>query len=103
MTVLELQKLLNNQEPITLLDVREPYEWEIATIPGTTHQIPLKWVQDRASEIDTSTPCVVYCRSGKRSQLAIELLQEKGLLHLVNLEGGILAWSEHIDPSMDTY
>lgn len=103
MDVIELKGMLESNAALTLLDVREPYEWEIASIPGTHLQIPLKRVLDRADEVPKDRSCVVYCRSGKRSQLAIELLKERGHTDLFNLEGGILAWADRIDPEMERY
>ena len=85
-----------------LLDVREPHEFQIAKIPGTT-LIPLGEIAQRANELDTADDIVVYCRSGARSARAIGTLQKMGFKRLRNLQGGILAWSRDVDPSVPQY
>ena len=88
--------------PHTLIDVREPYEYEIAHIGGVL--IPKGQVESHLNQIPTDQPVVVHCRSGKRSAEVIELLQEKhGYTNLLNLEGGILAYAEQIDTSLAKY
>lgn len=89
-------------EPVQLIDVREPYEYEIAQIGGEL--IPLKSIADNADKISRDKKVVVHCRSGKRSADAIKELQEKfDFDNLYNLKGGILAWSEEIDKSVPQY
>ena len=100
--VVALKRRLDDGDELYLVDVREPYEWEIASIPGTTHRFPLKYVMDHVNEIQDKE-CIVYCHSGKRSLLAIEMIQEVAPIQCTNLEGGVLAWAQHIDPSMTTY
>ncbi len=99
-TALELGKKLK-EDTIHLLDVREDYEYEIANLGGQF--IPLNQVVDRKSEIPNDRPIVVMCKSGARSQKAIDLLKKEGFDQLLNLKGGILAWQKEIDLDMDTY
>lgn len=101
MTVLELNQLLNSENAHFLLDVRETYEYEIANLGG--HNIPLAELKNRLSELPQSQPIVVHCKSGARSERAIQLLREAGFTNLKNLEGGILAWQKEIDQTLDIY
>lgn len=101
-TVTEYQSWLNKGEQVQLIDVREPYEYEIAEIGGEL--IPLKTILDHSDQISRDKKVVVHCRSGKRSADAIKKLQDKyGFDNLYNLKGGILAWSEQIDKSVPSY
>ena len=85
-----------------VIDVREPYEYEIANIGGEL--IPLDTIEQSIDKIASNKKVVVYCRSGKRSAQAIERLQRKfGFDNLYNLKGGILAWAEQIDHEMAKY
>jgi len=87
---------------IFLLDVREPEEYQICTIPGAT-LIPLKQLPERLLEIDGSQEIVAYCRTGKRSAQAVELLHKAGYASAKNLKGGIHAWADEVDPSVPKY
>jgi len=101
-TVQDLQRLLANGANFQLVDVREPYEYEIANLGGTL--IPLTALPDRTGEIARDRQVVVYCRSGLRSASAIRILQERfGFDNLYNLKGGILAWSDEIDSKVPKY
>ena len=85
-----------------LIDVREPYEYGIADIGGDL--VPLATVLESTARIPKDVPVVVQCRSGARSAKAIRQLEDAhGYTNLVNLTGGILAWQEHIDPSLARY
>ena len=85
-----------------LIDVREPYEYEIANLGGEL--IPLNTIEDAIDKISSNKKVVLHCRSGKRSAQAIETLQKKyGFDNLYNLKGGILAWAEQIDHEMARY
>ncbi len=86
----------------TLLDVREPFELEIARLPGARH-IPLGELADRVGELDRGLDIVVFCRSGVRSATAVRLLLGAGFPRARNLAGGILAWAETIDPTLARY
>lgn len=103
-TVAELKARIDRGERPTIIDVREPHEWEIANL--NTHGaaiIPLGEVPDRMGEIPRDREVIVHCRSGKRSGKAIEYLQTQGYDRLLNLQGGILAWADEVDPSMQKY
>lgn len=102
MTVDELKKKFDAQEDFFLLDVREPHEIDICRIQGST-VIPMGEVADRLAEIPKDKELVVHCRSGARSAKITAFLKGQGYAQAVNLEGGILAWAEKIDPSMPTY
>jgi molybdopterin/thiamine biosynthesis adenylyltransferase/rhodanese-related sulfurtransferase len=100
-TPLELKKKQDAGEPIYLLDVREPFEAQIAQIGGTL--IPLGDVQKRIGELDPDHEIVVHCKMGGRSQQAAEFLQKSGFKHVSNLAGGIDAWSQQVDPKVPRY
>ncbi|MBM4185978.1 MAG: molybdopterin-synthase adenylyltransferase MoeB [Gemmatimonadetes bacterium] len=85
-----------------LLDVREPHEWTIGRIDGAV-LIPLGALPRRLAEIPADRDVVVYCKGGVRSRQAVEALLEAGFGRVENLEGGILAWSAEIDPSIPRY
>ncbi|HEY1805381.1 MAG TPA: molybdopterin-synthase adenylyltransferase MoeB [Terracidiphilus sp.] len=101
MSVKELKQRLDAGEDIMVLDVREPYEYQIANIGGTL--IPQNEVPRRLSEIDRSREIVVQCRSGARSQRIAEFLAQQGYPNVKNLAGGILAWADQIDPTVTKY
>lgn len=101
-TVTELKTLMDEGKDFQLIDVREQNEYDFANLGG--EHIPLATVLDNADRIDTERMVVVHCRSGKRSGQAIELLERHfGYDNLYNLEGGILAWSDQIDPEVPKY
>ena len=102
-TVIELKERMDAGDEIQLIDVREPNEYAFAKIEGAKH-IPLGEIIQRMSEIDESKDTVVHCRSGVRSANAIQALQRAGFQgNLSNLVGGILAWSDQVDPSVPKY
>jgi adenylyltransferase/sulfurtransferase len=101
-TVEELKRRLDRGEPVFVLDVRNPEEYQICRIAGTT-LIPLPALPQRFGELDREREMVVHCKSGMRSQKAIQFLREQGFRKLINLKGGILAWAERIDPTMPKY
>ena len=101
MTVKELKQRIDAGEDVFILDVREPYEYQIAHIGGTL--IPQNDVPQRLAEIDRDREIVVQCRSGARSQRIAEFLKQSGYPRVANLAGGILAWSDEIDPSVKKY
>ena len=94
--------MLSRGEPISLVDVREPFEFEIARI-GNSRLIPLATIPERVEEISRTSPTVLYCKSGMRSANAIEFLRSKGFDNLLNLDGGIDAWREQVDPTLRKY
>jgi adenylyltransferase/sulfurtransferase len=102
-TATELNDLIKNQPNVQIIDVREPYEFEIARIPNTK-LIPLAQVVSRADEIDSTQTTIVHCKAGGRSEKAIEELKKSGFTgKLVNLKGGITAWSNDVDPNVPKY
>ena len=101
-SVQELNRLRQAGEEFQLIDVRDPYEYEIANLGGTL--IPLGDIHQHLDRIATDRPVIVHCRSGARSKKAIQLLErEYGLRNVHNLTGGILAWAEEIDDQMPKY
>jgi adenylyltransferase/sulfurtransferase len=100
-TVRELKRRLDAGEDFQLIDVREPYEYQIAQIGGKL--IPQNDVPQRLAEIDRDREVVVHCRSGARSQRIAEFLKQAGYPQVSNVEGGILAWSDEIDPRVQKY
>ena len=98
----ELKGKLDRGDKFVLVDVREPYEWDICRIPGA-RLIPLGQLPARLSELDSADEIVLQCKSGARSAKALHLLQEAGFGKLANVEGGILAWAENIDHTMPKY
>jgi molybdopterin/thiamine biosynthesis adenylyltransferase/rhodanese-related sulfurtransferase len=101
MTVQELKQRLDAGEDLMILDVREPFEYQIANIGGTL--IPQNEVPRRLAEIDRNREIVVQCRSGARSQRIAEFLAAQGYPNVKNLAGGILAWADQIDPRVQKY
>lgn len=94
--------MLDAKENFQLIDVREPYEYEMADIGGD--KIPMGEIPSSMDKIARDKPVVIYCRSGNRSgQICNYLEQELQLSNLYNLKGGITAWANDIDPSMDKY
>ena len=102
-TATELKQRLDRGDDLQVIDVREPNEYEIARLPGTK-LIPLGQVVNRMGEIDPARETVVHCKGGVRSAKAIEALQRAGYSgELVNLKGGITAWSNEVDPQVPKY
>ena len=102
-TPAELKQRLDKGDDIQIVDVREDNEVAVGRIPNSMH-IPLGQVLNRMSEIDPSRETVVYCKMGGRSARAIDALQRSGFQgKLVNLKGGILRWSDEVDPSVPKY
>lgn len=101
-TVTELKQMLDNKEDFQLVDVREENEFEVCNLGGLL--IPMNTVPDNVDKIVKDKPVVVHCRSGKRSANVISYLETNhGYTNLYNLEGGILAWADEIDPDMPKY
>jgi sulfur-carrier protein adenylyltransferase/sulfurtransferase len=98
----QLAARLARGEDLTLLDVREPHEHEHVRLPGALH-IPLHELGRRAGGIDRDRTLVVYCHHGIRSQYALRLLREMGYTQVLNLRGGIDAWSTEVDRSVRRY
>lgn len=96
-------------EPLALLDVREPFERDLATIPSGTAvelEIPMGEIPARIDEVARVAeriPTVVYCHHGQRSMVVARWLAARGVGNLLNLDGGIDAWSTDADPSTPRY
>ncbi len=101
-TVNELKKKMDAKEDFFLLDVREPNEYQIGRIPGST-LIPLGEVPQRVKEIPRDKEIIVHCKMGGRSAKAAAFLRQQGFTKVKNLKGGILDWSDKIDPSVPKY
>ena len=94
--------MMDNNEDFQLIDVREPNEQEVAQIGGEL--IPLATVPDNVNKFSRDKNVVVHCRSGKRSANAIHYLEQHHQFdNLYNLAGGILAWSDEVDPTVQKY
>jgi sulfur-carrier protein adenylyltransferase/sulfurtransferase len=100
-TAKELKSRLDRGDDLYILDVREPHEYQISNIHG--HLIPLGELPRRVHELDSSREIVAHCRSGKRSAEAVEFLEKAGFRKIWNLKGGILAWSDEVDPNVPKY
>ena len=101
-TVRELQQKMEKHEDFQLIDVREDFEYEMSNLGGKL--IPLGSILTEAFQIAKDKPVIVMDRTGRRSAAAImQLEQQFGYDNLYNLEGGILAWSEQIDPTIEIY
>jgi adenylyltransferase/sulfurtransferase len=102
-TSTELKQRLDKGDDIQLIDVREDSEVAIARIPNSIH-IPLGQVLARMNEIDQTRETVVHCKMGGRSARAIDALQRSGYTgKLINLKGGIIGWSNEVDPTVPKY
>lgn len=94
--------MMDSGEDFQLIDVREPNEYEVAQIGGEL--IPLATIPDNADKVSRDKKVVIHCRSGKRSANAIQYLEQQHKFdNLYNLVGGILAWSDEIDPEVEKY
>jgi molybdopterin/thiamine biosynthesis adenylyltransferase/rhodanese-related sulfurtransferase len=102
MTVRDLKARIDAGNAPTVIDVREPAEFEICRIPGA-QLIPLAQLSSRISELDPTREVVLMCKSGGRSARATAFLRDKGFKQAKNLVGGVLAWIREIDPSQPKY
>ncbi len=100
--VRELEERMHSGQPFVLLDVREPFEFEMARIEGA-NLIPLGELPARIGELDREKEILVFCHSGVRSERAAEFLRSAGFAKVANVAGGIDAWSEEIDPNVPRY
>jgi adenylyltransferase/sulfurtransferase len=101
LSVKELKRRMDAGENLFILDVREPFEYQIANIGGKL--IPQNEVPQRLAEIDRNREIIVQCKSGGRSQRIAEFLKQSGYPKVVNLAGGILAWSDEVDSTVTKY
>jgi adenylyltransferase/sulfurtransferase len=101
-TAAELAERLKSGQPVCLLDVREPHELAISSLPGAVN-LPLGQLAGRMSELDPTQEIVIFCKSGIRSARALEILLSAGFRKVRHLKGGINAWASAIDPRMPVY
>lgn len=98
----ELKALIDQSEDFQLIDVREPHEFDICNLNGEL--IPMGEIRHHIAKISKDKQVIMYCRSGVRSANVISFLEENhGYQNLYNLVGGILAWTDEIDPEMPKY
>ncbi len=98
----ELKARLDRGDPVRLIDVREPHELAISRLPGA-ELIPLGQLAARMHELDSAEEIVLFCKAGTRSVRALEVLASAGFRRIKNLEGGINAWAQEVDPSLPVY
>src|SRR5271165_6778087 len=100
--VTEVKAKQDAKHPFVLVDVREPHEYQICKIPGS-QLIPLGDLPKRVNELNLTDEIVVHCKSGGRSAKAVDFLKQAGFKNVRNMKGGILAWSDKVDPSVPKY
>jgi rhodanese-related sulfurtransferase len=98
----ELKRRLDAGEPLQVLDVREPWECAIVSLPGSL-QIPLQQLPRRVGELSRDAQIVALCKVGGRSRRAAEFLHSSGFSNVTNLSGGIDAWIRDVDPTLPSY
>jgi sulfur-carrier protein adenylyltransferase/sulfurtransferase len=98
----EVKQKIDRGDSFVLVDVREPHEYQICRIP-TSRLIPLGELPKRLNELDPGAEIVAHCKSGMRSAKAVDLLRQSGFRNVRNMKGGILAWSEKVDPAVPKY
>ena len=98
----ELTVQLQAARAPVLLDVREPWEWNVCRIPGAI-LIPMRELPARLEELDKGAETVVICHHGVRSYHAARYLESLGFADIVNLSGGVSAWADEVDPAMPRY
>ncbi|HSG82164.1 MAG TPA: molybdopterin-synthase adenylyltransferase MoeB [Gemmatimonadota bacterium] len=101
-TATQLKARLDAGDPIRILDVREPHELNIARLENV-ELIPLRQLPEQLQRLDREEEIVVICRSGSRSAFATRFLLDAGFASVYNLTGGLLAWSDEVDPTMAKY
>ena len=98
----ELKEKITLREPLTLLDVREPEEFEICHIDGSI-LTPFSEISDHLPDFNKDDEYVVICKQGARSEEALKLMKKKGFVNLKNLDGGIMKWAKDIERTMELY
>jgi adenylyltransferase/sulfurtransferase len=98
----EVKAKIDRGDPFVLIDVREPHEYQICRIPHAK-LIPLGDLPKRVNELNSADEIVAHCKSGMRSAKAVEFLKQAGFRKVANMKGGILAWSDKVDPSVPKY
>ena len=100
----QLKQRLESGEPLRLIDVREPFEWEISNLAQHGAQlVPMAELAEQLPDLERDQDIVLYCRSGSRSGSLVQYLRAMGFERVYNLSGGINAWAQSIDPSLTTY
>ncbi len=103
-TVTDLKGKLDRGEPLTIIDVRDPHEWQICNLETYGSKlIPLGQFAARMSELNSEDDIVVHCKMGGRSADAYRMLQQAGFKRIKNLKGGITAWADQVDPTVPKY
>ncbi len=103
MTPAQLQaRLAAAGDPPLLLDVREPWEYEICALPGS-RLLPMRQIREQIDQLDREQEIVVVCHHGIRSRQVCLWLERSGFKRVINLDGGLDAWAREIDPYMATY
>ncbi|MBO0862192.1 MAG: molybdopterin-synthase adenylyltransferase MoeB [Chloracidobacterium sp.] len=103
-TPLQLKQLLDNSKRVTIIDVREPHEWQIANLKNYgSRLIPLGQFASRINELNPEEEIVVHCKMGGRSAKAYDVMKNAGFTKIKNLKGGILAWADQVDRTMRKY
>jgi len=103
-TPAQLKERLDRGERVTIIDVREPHEWQIANLENYgSRLIPLGQFGDRVNELNPEDEIVVHCKMGGRSAKAYEVMKKAGFKKIKNLKGGILAWADQVDRGMPKY
>jgi sulfur-carrier protein adenylyltransferase/sulfurtransferase len=101
-TPIELFNVMRESNPPLLVDVREPHEQQISSLPGAIN-MPLGAMASHLSELDSAREMVLFCKAGTRSSRALELLVGAGFKRVKNLKGGLNAWAKEIDPTIPVY
>lgn len=104
LTPSEVKARLDLEQPLRLVDVREPAERRIADLAEYDPiRMPMAEVLSRLEELGSEQPLIIYCRSGSRSGWVVRQLRSRGFENAYNLKGGLLAWRDEVDPSMTPY
>ena len=102
LSAVDVAALLAGDTPPHVIDVREPWEYEIAHLEDS-ELIPLSSLPARVHALDPARPYAMLCHHGMRSEMAARWLEQQGFTQLINIEGGIDAWSLHVNPSLRRY
>jgi rhodanese-related sulfurtransferase len=103
LTPAELRAYLDHAElPPLLLDVREPWEYQICCIPGSV-LIPMRQIPSAVADLDPGRETVVICHHGIRSRQVAMFLEHQGFNNIINMQGGVAGWAHEVDPAMPTY
>jgi rhodanese-related sulfurtransferase len=104
MTVIDLKVKLDRGEPLTIIDVRDPHEWQVCNLEAYGSKlIPLGQFASRMHELNSEDEVVMHCKMGGRSAEAYQILQLAGFKRIKNLKGGILAWADQVDHRVPKY